>query len=84
MVASLMELRSWLEPVFEPDSDITHMIVKCDTYEHEGCCYPVYVGTTEDARVKAAQNRDRTIEVYSRNVSKEAQLKPHQFVMNFD
>jgi hypothetical protein len=60
------------------------MIVKCDSFDHEGCCYPVYVEEHEDARVKAAQNRDRTVEVYSRNVPKEDQLKPYQYVLNFD
>jgi hypothetical protein len=84
MPATLAELRSWLEPVFEPSAHLTHMIIKCDSFEHEDCCYPVYVEEGQDPREIAIQHSDRTVEVYSRNVPKEDQLKPHQYVMNFD
>ena len=54
----------------------THLIVVCDTFDHED--YPVYVMKGEDAVAKAHQydgkDMQRVMEVYSLRKDKAAQL----------
>lgn len=55
----------------------THMIVVCDTFEHED--YPVYAGTDDEA-LKAydahnGENMQRVMEVYDLRMDKTMQLE---------
>ena len=55
----------------------THLIVVCDTYDHED--YPVYVKSTEDVRQVFAHysgpNMQKVMEVYNLSKDKETQLR---------
>lgn len=68
------DIRLWLS---EADKSHTHMIVVCDTFDHED--YPVYINGTEDA--KEAVNKyngmsmQRVMEVYNLYMPIEEQLK---------
>ena len=63
----------------------THMIVVCDTFDHED--YPVFVLPGEDVREKYkkydGENMQRVMEVYSLKKSKESQLGERR-VFHFD
>jgi hypothetical protein len=54
----------------------SHMIVVCDTFEHED--YPVFVAEHEEVREKSkqynGQNMQKIMEVYDLSISKEEQL----------
>lgn len=58
----------------------THMIVVCDTYDHED--YPVYVKPGQDPREVAkgydGTNMQRIMEVYNLKMDKESQLNEHR------
>jgi thiaminase len=57
----------------------THMIVVCDTYDHED--YPVYVTQGQDVHEKLAEHSkdmQRVMEVYSAALPFEAQLREHR------
>lgn len=77
------EIREWLER--GKAQGATHMIVVCDTYDHED--YPVFVMPGEDAKAKYAeyngQNMQRVMEVYSYARNLEEQLAADR-VHNFD
>ncbi len=74
MAATKEKIRKWLEggnPRF-----ISHMIVVCDTFDHND--YPVYISKSEDvnervAKIKA-QEMTRIMEVYSYSIDLEEQL----------
>ena len=42
MTASRSDIREWISKG-RVESDVTHMIIMCDLYDSDGCCYPVYV-----------------------------------------
>jgi hypothetical protein len=58
------------------------MIIKCDGSFH-GCCYPVYVDADQDVHDVERINDDRTMEVYSRNHTREEQLSVRR-AFNYD
>lgn len=58
----------------------THLIVACDTFDHED--YPVYVEPGEDPREVAARysgvNMQTVMEVYALHLDKATQLAEHR------
>lgn len=73
MAATKSDIESWLERGKQEQA--THMIVVCDTYDHED--YPVYVLTGQDVREvekKYQQNIQRVMEVYSYQLDLTKQL----------
>jgi len=64
----------WLEAGL--DKKATHMIVVCDSFDHED--YPVYVKQGQDARERAAEydgkNMQRIMEVYNFSIDLKEQL----------
>jgi hypothetical protein len=78
MAATKSDIKRWFE---EGVSDgATHMIVVCDTFDHED--YPVFVRQGEDVREKEAtyQGRDmqRVMEVYNLGMDMGDQLSQHR------
>lgn len=78
MPATRADINKWLDKLYE-DSDLTHMIVKCDSFDYHGnagdqCCYPLYVDKDQNVRTVDEKNNDRTMEVYSRNHTREEQM----------
>lgn len=78
MGTSRQEISEWFERGVSAGA--THMIVVCDTFDHED--YPVYVGPDEDLRKEYdkynGKNMQRVMEVYVLDPSrKEAQLSEH-------
>lgn len=63
----------------------THMIVVCDSFDHED--YPVFVKPTEDVREVEKKYRaasmQRVMEVYSLTKDKAEQTKPGTRVFNY-
>jgi hypothetical protein len=74
MAASREDIRGWLERAAQKGA--THVIVVCDTFDHED--YPVEVMPGEDSRRKAegysGKNMQRVMEVYDLRLPLEAQL----------
>ena len=74
MGTTRQEIREWLER--GKAQGATHMIVVCDTYDHED--YPVFVMPGEDAKARHSeyngQNMQRVMEVYSYARDLEEQL----------
>jgi hypothetical protein len=68
------DIRAWLRE--RQRKDITHMLVVCDTFDHED--YPVYVTRDEDVRETyrkyEGKNMQRVMEVYSFGKDLEVQL----------
>lgn len=69
------EIRAWLEA--GKTARATHMIVVCDTFDHED--YPAYVKTGVDVRALVDQlnnpaKMSRVMEVYSYALDLESQL----------
>jgi len=58
----------------------THVIVVCDTFDHED--YPVYVKPGQSARAIASEydgkNMQRLMEVYNMSMDLEQQFKQHR------
>lgn len=73
MAASRTDILRWLADLYA-DDDRTHMIVKCDSFDAPNCCYPVYVTKGEKVREVDAANGDRTMEVYSANLTVAEQM----------
>jgi hypothetical protein len=77
MPATRQDISKWLDKLFA-DENLTHMIVKCDTFDaargDSDCDYPVYVTKDQDVREVERENGDRTMEVYSRNHTKTKQM----------
>jgi hypothetical protein len=65
VAATYEEIVTWLREARSIGA--THMIVKHDTLETDPtcCCYPVYVLPGENARKKADELGDQTMECYS-------------------
>ena len=58
----------------------THLIVVCDTYDHED--YPVFVTKKQDAKTEVTKrngvNMARVMEVYNLSMDMETQLKEYR------
>ena len=71
-MTTISDIRQWLK---EAKEEHTHMIVVCDTFDHED--YPVFVTKDEDVYAKVAEyherNMQRVIEVY--DFSKDLELQ---------
>ena len=82
MAATMQDLKRWFENGRKVKA--THMIVVCDTFDHED--FPVFVAEGEDARKKAAEftaeHMERVMEVYSLSRSFESQSTGRVF--NYD
>lgn len=81
MAASLAEIKSWLQRAEQNNAGsskttVTHVIVKCDTFDmlDGNCCYPVYVTSDQDVREVDSKNGDKTEEVYAMHLPIESQL----------
>lgn len=72
MPASRADLSTWFDE--GTSKGATHMIVKCDTFDSDQCCYPVFVEPGQDPHEVSAENRDRTMECYALFLPKEAQM----------
>lgn len=75
MAASRRNISDWFDDGVVEGR--THMIVVCDTFDHED--YPVYVGKNDDfwsvyGRYKDGQNMQRVMEVYDLKADKADQL----------
>lgn len=73
------EIREWLER--GKAQGATHMIVACDTFNHED--YPVYVMPGDDVRKMRDEHSDpdkmsRVMEIYSYALDLEQQLAVHR------
>lgn len=69
------EVKTWLER--GKVEGATHVIVACDTFDHED--YPVFVKPTENVHEKFAaldgKNMQRVMEVYNLSMDIDAQLQ---------
>lgn len=78
MAARFEDIKRWVYSAKE--QGCTHLIVVCDTYDHDD--YPCYVSKDEDIneRIKHFQQADmqRIMEVYKMSMDLEAQLKEHR------
>ncbi len=76
MAAVRKQLEEWFDRGAKDTKKPTHMIVVCDTFDHED--YPVYVYPGQDAREVAKEydgkNMQRIMEVYSFSKSREEQF----------
>lgn len=74
MTTTRDEIRGWLSA--ERATGATHMIVVCDTFDHED--YPVFVKPDENVREVEARfngkNMQRVIEVYNLGLPIDPQL----------
>lgn len=87
MAASREDIAGWLEKAksgtatcVDGHGRITHVIVVCDTYDHDD--YPVYVGESVDVNERYEHYRNakmqRVMEVYSMNRDIDAQLSENR------
>jgi hypothetical protein len=78
MAARIGDIRRWFEEGVA--NKATHMIVVCDTFDHED--YPVFVAPHEDVREreKAYDHRDmqRVMEVYNLGMDMDDQLSEYR------
>lgn len=78
MAASRDDIRSWFDRGV--DQKATHLIVVCDTYDHDD--YPVYVISGDDAREKykeySGKNMQRVMEVYDLSKPRDEQMNQHR------
>lgn len=78
MTATRMDIEGWLERAKEEGA--THLIVACDTSDHDN--YPVFVMPGEDVHVEIAkrqgQNMQTIDEVYDMSMDIDAQLAEHR------
>lgn len=74
MAASRNEIAGWFDQAKEAGA--THMIVVCDTFDHDD--YPVNVMSGEDVNEQIkkynGKNMQQIMEVYSMKLDKETQL----------
>ena len=74
MAATKVEIADWFKRGVAQGA--THMIVVCDTYDHDD--YPVYVMPNENVHEKQkeynGQNMQRVMEVYSMSMDMNTQL----------
>jgi len=78
MATTQEDIRRWFQRGLQSGS--THLIVACDTFDHED--YPVFVSAEEDVRKKAAEyngpNMQTVMEVYAMHLDMETQLREHR------
>jgi hypothetical protein len=78
MAAARDEIRAWFEEGVKQGA--THMIVVCDTFDHDD--YPVFVAEGEDVRKMAAsydgKEMQRVMEVYKLSADMSEQLSQHR------
>lgn len=83
MATTREEIKEWLQRGKEQEA--THMLVVCDTFDHED--YPVFVLPGEDVRAEYdkynGKDMQRVMEVYSYARSLDEQLAATR-VFNFD
>lgn len=74
--ATKQDVREWLIYGKEQLPNCTHMLVVCDTFDHDD--YPVYVPADEDvrdvARAHDGVNMQQLMEVYDLSMDLESQL----------
>lgn len=84
MAATVNQIRGWLA-VAKGDPTITHVLVKCDSFEPaDSCCYPIYVTKGQDPQEANSKNNDRFMECYAMHLDVTAQLaefRAHHFEM---
>lgn len=76
MAASRAEISLWFDTAIERKS--THMIVVCDTFDHED--YPVYCATPKDCRksmqhYESPESMSKVMEVYDMSIDKNTQMR---------
>lgn len=71
MVATREQLQDWFKTA--EGHRATHLIVACDTFDMNACCYPIYVGTEDDVVAKEAACGDRIMEIYKIELGWDAQ-----------
>jgi len=78
MAATKSDIAEWFDRGVKLSA--THLIVVCDTYDHED--YPTYVYPGEDAQEKYKEHNEasmqRVMEVYNLALPKESQLAEHR------
>jgi len=78
MAASREDIKAFWSRGIEKKA--THVIVVCDTFDHED--YPVFVMTGEDARKKAdeynGKDMQRVMEVYNLSMDFDKQMEEHR------
>lgn len=78
MAARYEDIERWVYSAKE--KECTHLIVVCDTYDHDD--YPCYVSKDEDIheRIKHFKHADmqRIMEVYNMSMDLKTQLKEHR------
>jgi hypothetical protein len=84
MAASRSDISKWFDEGVKSKENPTHMIVVCDTYDHED--YPVYVKPSDEVQKVYEEyngkNMQRVMEVYKLSEDKESQMNTHR-AMNF-
>ena len=65
MATTVPLLKSWFDQG-KADPNVTHMIIKHDSFDGED--YPVYVKKGESSREVSKKNPERTMECYSMNI----------------
>lgn len=77
-MTSKSQLVAWFDRGVEQEA--THMIVVCDTFDHED--YPVYVSSDQDVHAEIAKWRDSNMqmvmEVYDLHLDREMQMAEHR------
>jgi hypothetical protein len=78
MTASTQDISRWFDTGIEQEA--THVIVVCDTYDHDD--YPVYVSKGEDVHKVAEKyngsNMQTIMEVYNMSMDKAKQMAQHR------
>ena len=78
MAASREDIRGWLNR--GKDNGATHVVVVCDTFDHDD--YPVFVMPGQDARAVAdehnGKNMQRVMEVYNLSMDITEQMNEHR------
>ncbi len=79
------DIKEWFKRGVKDKSHPTHLLVVCDTFEHDD--YPVYVKPDEDVHEKAGKyngtNMQVLMEVYHLGMDMETQLAEHRS-FNYD
>ena len=74
MTATIRDIMDWLDEAKRKKA--THLIVVCDTWDHDN--YPVYVYKGDDVRTVAGkymgQNMQRIDEIYNMHMDLDTQL----------
>lgn len=71
MAASAEDIREWIAEAEEGGA--RWLVIKCDDFDREQCCYPVPLNRAEDVK-RTMKNSDRTMEVYDLTLPIEPQL----------